>query len=325
MNFKFRSFAVAFLAVSAMVSAAFAGPRVLKLAHTVNEQDAFHVGALKIKDIVDKESNGKLSVTIFPNGKLGDERVLLENIRKGIIDMAIITDGPVINFMPKFGVFGLPFLFRDEAHAYKVLDGEIGRKMLADMEKAGWKGLAYGERGFRDLTNSVRPVATPADMKGLKIRLMQNPLYVETFRRLGANATPMAWQETLTALQQHTIDGQENPLNVLVSYKLYESQKHLTLTHHTYSPNIIIMSLRCWKSLSADQKALIEKACQQGALANREFDAQNAARHLQILKDNGMIITKHDPAAFSAAVSSIYAEKAAEYGADLIKAIQETK
>jgi len=214
----------------------------IKLAHVVNENDAFHVCALKFKELVEAGSKGELTVTIYPNAQLGDERNLLESMRMGVVDSAIITGGPIMNFMPKFGVFDLPFLFSTPEHAYKVLDGEIGKMMLNEMEQHGWKGLAYGERGFRNLTNSKQPVKTPEDMKGLKIRLMQNPVYVDSFRALGANAIPMAWTEALTALQQGAIDGQENPLNVIVAFNLFESQKHLAITRHAYAPNVIMMS-----------------------------------------------------------------------------------
>ncbi len=324
MKSKFRSFVLALVMVSLSLSSAFAA-RNLRLAHAVNEQDAFQVAAEKMKEFVESESNGELGITIFPNAKLGDERTLLENIRMGVVDLAIITGGPIINFMPEFGVFDLPFLFRDTAHAYSVLDGEIGKTMLANMEKAGWKGLAYGERGFRDLTNSVRAVEKPDDMKGLKIRLMENPIYVETFRALGANAVPMAWTETLTALQQGTIDGQENPINVIYSYKLYDSQKYLSLSHHTYSPNVIMMSLRAWNSLTPEQQEIIAKGAQAGAQANRDIDNQKSAEWLEELKANGMVVVQPDGDAFREAVKPIYDKYGAQFGADMVKAIQETK
>ncbi|MEA3284006.1 MAG: TRAP transporter substrate-binding protein [Synergistota bacterium] len=316
--------ALAAMLVVSAVSTGLAKERTLKLAHVVNEQDAFHVCALKFKEVV--EAGGEdLKVTIFPNAKLGDERTLLENMRMGVVDAAIITGGPIINFMPQFGVFDLPFLFRDTDHAYAVLDGPVGQKMLDGMEKFGWKGLAYGERGFRNLTNSVRPVKEPEDMKGLKIRLMQNPVYVESFKTLGANAVPMAWTEALTALQQGTIDGQENPLNVIVSFKLYESQKYLALTRHAYAPNVIMMSMATWKKLSSSQHELIENAAKAASKANRDLDNQKAAEWLQFLKDQGMEVTEPDLAAFREAVKPIYEKYTDKFGAETIKAIVDTK
>lgn len=295
----------------------------IKLAHVVNEKDAFHACALKFKEIVEEKTGGEIVVQLFPNATLGDERNLLEGLKMGVIDSAIITGGPIINFMPQFGVFDLPFLFSSPEHAYKVLDGEIGRKMLADMEKNGWKGLAYGERGFRNLTNSKRPVVTPEDMKGLKIRLMQNPVFVDSFKALGANAVPMAWTEALTALQQGAIDGQENPLNVIVAFNLNESQKYLSMTRHAYSPNVILFSLVQWKKFSPEQQAIMEEAAQAAAKYNRELDNANEAQWLQELRDKGMeVVETPDLAAFRAAVQPIYEKYQDKFGKDLIEAIQ---
>lgn len=298
----------------------------LKLAHVVNEQDAFHVCALKFKEIVEERTDGEVEVTVFPNAKLGDERTLLENMKMGVVDAGVITSGPIINFIPEFGVFDLPFLFRSPEHAYAVLDGPIGKGLLAKMDEQGWKGLAYGERGFRNLTNSKHPVAEPADLEGLKIRLMENPVYVDTFKALGANAVPMAWTETLTALQQKTIDGQENPLNVIVAFKLYESQDFLSMTRHAYAPNVIMMSKKSWDKLSADQQAIVQEAAQKAAEANRAYDNDKAAEWLAFLKEQGMdVVEEPDLAAFREAVQPIYDKYGADFGEDMLQDIAETE
>ncbi|AER65777.1 TRAP dicarboxylate transporter, DctP subunit [Thermovirga lienii DSM 17291] len=308
------------------VQGAFAKGLNIKLAHVVNEKDAFHVCALKFKEVVEAKSNGEITVTIYPNAKLGDERALLEGMKMGVVDAGIITSGPIINFIPEFGVFDLPFLFRNPEHAYAVLDGPIGTKMLKKMETQGWKGLAYGERGFRNLTNSKRPVVTPDDVKGLKIRLMQNPIYVDAFKALGANAVPMAWTEALTALQQKTIDGQENPLNVIVAFKLYESQKYLSLTRHAYAPNVIMMSMKTWKKLTPEQQAIIQEAATEASKANRQYDNDKAAEWLAFLKEQGMeVVEKPDLEAFRKAVEPVYEKYGASFGEDVLKAIAETK
>lgn len=314
-------FALALAATLTLAAGASAATEI-KLAHVVNEKDAFHACALKFKEIVEEKTGGEIVVQLFPNATLGDERNLLESLKMGVVEMAIITGGPIINFMPQFGVFDLPFLFASPEHAYKVLDGEIGRKMLADMEKNGWKGLAYGERGFRNLTNSKRPVVTPADVTGLKIRLMQNPVFVDAFKALGANAVPMAWTEALTALQQGTIDGQENPINVIHAFNLNESQKYLTLTRHAYSPNVILFSLRKWKEFTPEQQAIMEEAAQAAAEYNRDLDNTNEAAWLQELKDRGMeVVENPDLAAFREAVQPVYEKYEEKFGKDLIEAI----
>jgi len=297
----------------------------IKFAHVVNEKDAFHVAALKFKELVESRTQGALTVTIFPNAKLGDERTLLERMKMGIVDAGIITSGPIINFVPSFGVIDLPFLFRDPKHAYKVLDGGIGQKLMADLESQGWKGLAFGERGFRNLTNSKRPVNTPNDIKGLKIRVMQNPVYVDSFKALGANAVPMAWTEVLTALQQGTVDGQENPLNVIMAFKLYETQKYLSITRHAYAPAPIIMSMSTWKKLTPAQQGIVKKAAQEAAEYERAWDNRMEAGWLKELKAKGMVVASPNLNSFRKAVKPVYDQYTPKYGKGLIESIQNTK
>jgi tripartite ATP-independent transporter DctP family solute receptor len=297
----------------------------IKLAHVVNEQDSFHLAATKFKELTEKYTNGDVKVTIFPNAVLGDERTLLERMKMGIVDAAIITNGPFVNFIPQFGVIDLPFLFRSPEHAYAVLDGPVGDQLFAMAEKQGWKGLAWAERGFRNLTNSKRPVNSPEDIKGLKIRVMQNEIYVDSFKALGANAVPMAWTEALTALQQHTIDGQENPLNVIVSFKLYESQKYMTITRHAYAPAPIMMSMMSWKKLSASQQQAVLKAAKEAAQFERDYDNSNEAGWLKELASKGMQISTPDLKPFLAAVKPVYDKYAAQFGQDLINQILDTK
>ncbi len=319
----FTVFTVSFLLVGAI--GAFAAID-LKLGHAINEKDVFHEAALKFKELVEKGSAGELTVTIYPNAKLGDERNLLESLKMGTVDMGIITGGPVINFLPSFGVLDLPFLFDNAQHAYKVLDGPIGKSFFSEMENLGWKGLAYGERGFRNLTNSKKPVTVPADMQGLKIRLMQNPIYIDAFKAMGANAVPMAWVETLTALQQGTIDGQENPLNVIVAYNINESNKYLSMTRHAYSPNIIMMSMKTWKKLSPEQQKLVEESAQAAAELNREIDNKMEAESLQGLKDKGMqVVDNPDLALFRESVKEVYDKYSEKFGKELIQSILDSK
>ncbi|MEH6563400.1 MAG: TRAP transporter substrate-binding protein DctP, partial [Marinobacter sp.] len=173
-------------------------PVTLRLAHVVNEQDGFHIAAVKFQDLVAERTEGAVSIELYPNASLGDERTLLEGMQIGTVDMGVITNGPVANFVEEMAVFELPFLFPSPQAAYDVLDGPIGQELLDKLSEVNLKGLAYAERGFRNLTNSERPVNSPEDMDGLRIRVMENPVYVDTFRALGANAIPMAWTEALT-------------------------------------------------------------------------------------------------------------------------------
>lgn len=296
--------------------------RVIKLAHVVNEKDAFHIAAAKFKEVVEGESGGKIKIEIHPNAELGDERTLIEGMQQGTIDMGVITDGPIANFLPEIAVFEMPFLFGTPDEAYHILDGSIGQKVLSDLEGVNLHGLAFAERGFRNLTNSKRPVKTAADVKGLKIRLMENPLYVDTFKALGANAVPMAWGDCLTALKQGTIDGQENPVVVIYSFKLWESQKYMTMDRHTYAPATILISLKLWKSLTPEEQKLFTKAAEAGRDAARKYDNDNEAAQLAEIKKHMQVIEDPDLATFREAVKPVYEKYGPKFG-DLLTQIQE--
>jgi tripartite ATP-independent transporter DctP family solute receptor len=313
----------------AMASTAFASdftdmdPVTLRLAHVVNEQDGFHLAAVKFKELVADRTEGAVNIDIYPNASLGDERTLLEGMQIGTVDMGVITNGPVANFVEEMSVFELPFLFSSPQAAYAVLDGPIGQELLDKLSDVNLKGLAYAERGFRNLTNSKHEVNAPEDLDGLRIRVMENPVYVDTFRALGANAIPMAWTEALTAMQQGTIDGQENPVNVVHSFKLNETQKYMTLTRHTYAPAIFVMGMPAWNKLPEAAQDVLTEAAQEASEYERELNADMASRQLADLREAGMQINDSpDIKAFQAAVKPVY-EKYGEKFGDYLPRIQE--
>lgn len=297
-------------------------PTVLKLGMTINEQDSFYVCAQKFAELVKERTNNAYNIELFPNSALGDERTMLESMQMGTLDAGIITSGPFVNFVPEFGVLDMPFLFPNNEAAYKVLDGEVGKEILAKLEAKDLKGLAYAERGFRNLTNSVRPVKAAADVKGLKIRVMENEVYIASFNALGVNTVPMAWTEALTALQQGTIQGQENPVNVIHAYKMWDSQKHVTMTRHAYAAAVITFSLEKFNSLPADVQKLFVDAAQEAAEYERAWVAENEATQIETLKSNGMeVIEDPDLESFKAAVQTVY-DKYPQYS-DYLKRISE--
>ena len=276
---------LAFVLVLASACVAFAAPTVLKLGTTVNEQDSFQVAAEKFRDLVKQRTNGEYVIEIYPNGSLGGESDMLDSMTMDMLDMGIITSGPFVNFSAMMGVLDMPFLFANNEEAYKVLDGEIGRELLDTLEPAGLKGLAYAERGFRNVTNSVRPVANAEDIKGLKLRVMENEVYTATFKALGVNATPMQWADALTAMQQNTIEGEENPINVIYSYGLWDyNQKYVTLDRHSYSTAIITMSLEAYKRLDAETQKIFKEAAQEAAEYERKWVADKEAGQLAAIK-----------------------------------------
>ncbi|MFA9422906.1 MAG: TRAP transporter substrate-binding protein [Sedimentibacter sp.] len=335
---KFRSFmiiAIALVMVFSMTAcsqktetpteepkATAAEPTVIKLGMTINEQDSFYVCATKFSELVKERTDGAYDIQLFPNSALGDERTMLESMQMGTLDAGIITSGPFVNFVPEFGVLDMPFLFPSNEAAYKVLDGEVGKEILSKLEEHDLKGLAYAERGFRNLTNSVRPVQTAEDIKDLKIRVMENEVYIAAFNAMGVNAVPMAWTEALTALQQGTIQGQENPVNVIYAYKMWESQKYVTLTRHAYAAAVITFSLEKFNSLPADVQQIFVTAAQEAAEYERAWVADNESTQLAALKSNGMeVIENPDLDSFKAAVQPVY-EKYTQYS-DYITRINE--
>ncbi|MFZ7103312.1 MAG: TRAP transporter substrate-binding protein [Peptococcaceae bacterium] len=298
---------------------------VIKLAHVVNEKDPYHYNALKFKELVEQQTDGQVVVEIYPNAVLGDERTLIEGMQVGTVDMGIITDGPIANFLPEIAAFEMPFMFATPEEAYQVLDGEVGQKVLNNLDKINIKGLAFTERGFRNLTNSKRAVKTPADVQGLKIRVMENPVYIETFKSLGANAVPMAWTEALTAFQQGAVDGQENPVNVAYAFKLYETQKYLSFTRHTYAPASILMSKKLFDSFAEETQDVLIAAAKESAQLTRAWVAEELQEQLKVLRDNGMeIVENPDIAAFQEAVKPVYEKYGKQFGT-LIEEINKAK
>ena len=324
MNRLFKVFALA-LALALCLSAAASAETVFQLGTTVNEQDSFQVAAEKFAELVAERTNGEYTIEIYPNSTLGDEAEMLDSMSMGMLDMGIITSGPFINFSEQMGVLDMPFLFANNEEAYTILDGEVGKELLATLEDAGLKGLAYAERGFRNVTNSVHPVASAEDLKGLKLRVMENAIYTATFNALGVNAVPMAWTEALPAMQQGTIEGQENPINVIYSYNLASEygQTYVTLDRHSYSTAIITMSLDRFNELDEATQQIFADAAQEAAEYERAWVAEQEAGQLAAIKDAGAeVVEDPDVDSFRAAVQGVY-DQYPQY-ADYLSRIQAT-
>lgn len=299
-------------------NSAFAGAKyVYKLGHSVNSQHPYHLGAEKFKEIVEKESNGQIEVQLFPNNQLGTgERDLVEGMQLGTVDIVITSTGPMSGFVKQFMLFDFPFLFRDKEHAYKTLDGEIGQYVLGLLDKRGIRGLAWYENGFRHLTNSKREVNTPADAKALKLRTMENKVHMAIWKALGADPTPMAWGELFTALQQGAVDGQENPIPIIYTQKVYEVQKYLSLTGHVFSPSLILMSKRKFDKLPDDLKDIIKNAAQESADFERSQITRMENEQVEKLKELGMVVSYTDKTPFLEMTKSVYDEFKGELGKD---------
>lgn len=302
----------------------------IKLAHGLAAAPESHhgVAAATWGEAITKSTGGRYTVREFPASALGGEREMIEGVQLGTIDAAIVSSGVLGNFVPEIGVVDIPFLFRDAAHARTVLDGPIGQEMLDKFEGSGLVAIAWGEQGFRHITNDRAPIHKPSDMAGLKLRTMENPTHITAFQALGAAPTPMAWPEVIGALQQGTIDGQENPLSVIVSAKLPQVQKFLTLSGHVYSPSVFLVSAPFWESLSAEDKEVVRKGARQGVADMRAFVDEVSTSGVAELSAAGMEVGELSPeekAAFQAALTEAYAGYEQTYGKDIIDRIAATQ
>ncbi len=326
LTFMVLLFIASALLMPAAVEIGVAAPITLKLAHVVSTSAPYHIGAMEFAKLVDQKTKGQLKIEIYPGGQLGKgERECIEGLQIGTIDLVATSTGPVGGFVPQMLVVDLPFLFRDNAHVDKVLDGPIGEGLLRDLSKAGIKGIAFWENGFRNLTNNKRPVNKPEDVKGLKLRTMENEVHMDAFRTLGADPTPMTWGEVYTSLQQGVIDGQENPINIIRTHKIYEVNKYLALTGHVYSPAMLLMNENKFKGLAPDfQKALME-AGREAAKFERKFIRDNETKMLEELKGFGMQVTTPEKALFQKATEPTYKKYETRFGKDLIDKIVGTK
>jgi len=319
----------AILGLAAAVAAglALAGPvqaqQSVKLGFSLPATSHYGAGAQAFKQEVESRTNGRFTVELFPSNALGGEREMVEGAQLGTVDAVITSTGPVGNFVPATLITDIPFLFRDYAHARGVLDGDIGQGILAECGNHGLVCLAWLENGFRHLTNSRQAVNAPADVQGLKLRTMQNDVHIRAFQTLGAAPTPMAFPELFTALQQGTVDGQENPIPVIVSANFAQVQPHLTLTGHVYSPALLILSPSLWDGLSDADKAVFRDAARKAQEANRAEVDRVEQSGLATLRAAGMqIVTQVDNAAFQQALAPAYADYARRFGQENIDRIR---
>jgi tripartite ATP-independent transporter DctP family solute receptor len=296
---------------------------VIKLGWTTSDgaQDPYAIGARAFKAAAEANSKGTLDIQFFPNRQLGDEKPMLEGLRFGTVDAAIITNAVVAQIEPAFQLNDLPFLYANEAQAHKVLDGKVGTELAKKLEAKGIVTLGYMEGGFRNMVNNKRPVQKPDDVKGVKYRVMQNPVFIDMFSSLGGSAVPMAWGETFTAVQQGTIDGLEAPIAVIDQSKLFEVTKYLSLTNHTYSVNALLMSKRTFDKLSAEQKQALRDAGRQAVAEQRKISGENVKLLIADLRNKGMTVNNiADPAAFRKQVAPVYEKFRASIGNDLMNA-----
>jgi tripartite ATP-independent transporter DctP family solute receptor len=321
MNY-FRSLVAAAALLLAAAGAAHAQTNI-RFAHTLSANDTHHLAALHMAELLKQKTGGKLTMSVHPSGELGSDNGILEGVRLGSIDIAMSGNPFFTQFAPRLNVMDLPYLFRDTVHAHKVVDGPVGSALLADLERNRMKGLAFWEIGFRHITNSKHPIRAPKDLEGIKIRTTPNKAHIQAFRLWGANPSPMAFTELYLALQTGTVDAQENPINNIYANRMYEVQKHLSLTGHAYTASVVAMNLRKFNGFSTEfQKAILESA-REAALHQRELNEKQESENLEKIKAAGLqVIEDIDREPFRSAVyeavSKAYAD---EHGREIVDQI----
>jgi len=287
-------------------------PIVMKLGHFAAVDHPAHKAALMFAENVEKRTHGAIKIQIFPDNQLGSPPEMLEQNILGAIDMSLGTQGQLDKYSKKFAVVMLPFVFKDYEHAYKVLDGPFMKWAAPDLEKQGLIFLANWEYGFRNLTNNVRPINTPDDVKGLKIRTPPEIQLQAAMEALGAIVTKIAFPELYMALKQGVVDGQENPLSVIYHNKYYETQKYLAITNHVYNSMVHVMSKKVWDKLTPEQQTIIKEESKKAGDFMRKEIQEEEKTLIKKLEEKGMQVTRPDLAPFRAKMGPAYA-KIAEY------------
>ena len=263
---------------------------------------------------------------MYGDGQLGNDKSMMEALQMGTLDMTLPSSSPVSEFTKAFLVYDLPFLFTDIKQVDNVLDGENGKEILGTLKDVNIVGLCYFENGFRNITNSKKPINTVDDLNGLKIRTMQNPIHLESFTLWGANPSPMAFNEVFTALEQKTLDAQENPNTLIYDAGFYEAQKYLTISRHFYTPYVFMISKKTWDKLSDEDKKLVQKCADEAKFYQREINRKLDAEYLEKMKDKGIQVNElssNEINKMKEIVKPVYDKFAEDIGKERLNKIQE--
>lgn len=315
-------FILVFFLTTGLAGTALAKNRVLKLGHVLPVEHSWHVCASGFAKEVTEKTEGRVTINVFPNGQLGNEKDMVEGLQLGTMQMGLIGGGSFQDLEPKMGVANLPYAWVDHFHAYRAFDGELGEKLLVLLGKKGIKGLAWWENGFRNITNNKRSIYKPEDLKGLKLRVTPIKMRLDTFNALEALPVPMPFTELYSALQQSVVDGQENPLAIIYSNHFYEVQKYLSMTGHIWGTAILVISDRELKKISADDQKIIQEAAFKWRDTQRKMIRDSEADFMEKLKQKGMTVNKVDKLPFVEKVQPVYKEYEPIFGKDLIQLIE---
>jgi len=318
--------AVVALTQSAAIGTAAAQTK-FRLAHTVNTEDSMHLAMVEFSKKVAARTNNAVQIDIFPSGQLGNDVKVLEGVRLGTIDMVLGGNPFFSSFAPEVNVLDLPYLFRDYEHVYKVVDGPVGTDLLRAVEKNGMKLIGVVEIGFRNITNNKRPVKTPDDVKGLKVRTTPNPAHLAAWRMLGANPVPMPFTEVYLALKTGAVDGQENPVMLMHAMKFHEVQKYLSMTRHAYTAAHVVINLGKYQALTPDQQKAMHESVREAATWQRKFNRDREGQALAAMKAAGVVVEENpDHEAFRKVVGEAVAEDYVKrFGRETLEKIRNTR
>jgi TRAP-type transport system periplasmic protein len=324
--FSKTTLAVAALAAGTLLAAAPASAqfaeRTIRVSNGITQEHPVGNGVAKMTACLTQKSGGKMKLQAFWGNALGGDLQATQALRSGTLEMVITSSSPLVGIVPELGVFDLPFVFASEAEADKILDGDFGTYISSKMPAANLVNLAWWENGFRNLTNSRKPVTKWEDFAGVKVRVMQNNIFLDTFRTLGANAVPMSFGEVFTALETKAIDGQENPFVTIDTSKLYEVQKFLSVTRHAYTPFMVLYSKPLWDRLSKDEQSALQACAGEGRDEQRKVSRALSDKSLANLKARGMVVNDIDPRErqrmFDKA-KTVYEKHQGTIGADTVK------
>jgi len=294
----------------------------IKIGHVLNQDHSWNVCLVGFADEVKSATEGRVLIEVYPGSQLGNEKDLIEGLSLQTIDGGLIGGGSFQSVEPKFGIEALPYAWPTHQAAYNALDGELGAHLLALLEKQGIVGLSWWENGFRHLTNSIRPIEKPEDLKGLKIRVTPDKMRLDTFKALGSSPMPINFGELYTALQQGVVDGQENPYAIIFSNSFFEVQKYLSPTGHIWGSALLCVNSSVWNRLSAQDRETVMKLAAKWRDEQRKQTMEQEEEFLGKLREKGMEIATVDKAAFQAAVQGVWAEYEGVFGKDLMDLVR---
>ena len=302
-----------------------AAATILKLAHSLDQNHPVHLAMVHMAERLEEKSQGSVKLEIFPNGQLGNETECIEQLQRGALAMTKTSSAPIESFVPDMAVFGVPYAFRDGEHFWKVAESEIGRQLLAQGKSVGLHGLCYYDAGARSFYTINKPVMTPTDLEGLKIRVQKSKTAMDMVEALGGSPTPIPWGELYTALQQKMVDGAENNTPSFYTNRHFEVCKHLTMDEHTRVPDLLLMSQKVWDALPPHVQSYVQEAANESSVYQRELWKRKSDEALAAIKEEGVEVHYPDKSLFVDLVSEMHKSYDGTSVGDLIRRIRETE